>query len=217
MATTAVRLQTVRIPNDEQDREITAVLSRCWHSFCRTASRHLDNVADAEDAVQDALLSAYKHLDQFRGQARMSTWLTAIVVNSARMQLRKRLRYVHVALDEEDREYGNYPILEQLSASGPSPEEACRKSELAKQIVQLAQRLSPPLRKVFRLRELDGLSIRETADILGVAEGTVKARLARARSKLRDQMRKKLHGKQSGARLRSDPRMVVRTPYRTSS
>jgi len=179
---------------------MTAVLSRCWRSFCRTAFRYLDNAADAEDAVQDALLSAYKHLDQFRGQARMSTWLTAIVVNSARMELRKRLRCVHVALDEEGREHGDYPILEQLSARGQNPEEACRQSELAKQVVQFAEQLSPPLRRAFRLRELDGLSIRETANVLGVTEGTVKARLARARSKLRHQMREKLDRKRSDAR-----------------
>lgn len=213
MATIAVRLQTVQTPDDEKDQQLTAVLSRCWHSFCRTASRHLGNAADAEDAVQDALLSAYKHLDQFRGQARMSTWLTSIVINSARMELRKRLRHVHVALDEEDRENGNYSILEQLSAHGPSPEEACRKSELANQVVQLAGHLPPPLRKVFRLRELDGLSIRETANVLGVAEGTVKARLARARTKLRDQMREKLDRKQSGARTP----IPVRAPSMASS
>src|SRR5271170_5344315 len=65
----------------------------------RTAYRYLGNVADAEDAVQDALLSAYKHLDQFRGQAQMSTWLVAIVSNSARMQLRKRPRQIHMPLD----------------------------------------------------------------------------------------------------------------------
>jgi RNA polymerase sigma-70 factor (ECF subfamily) len=60
----------------------------------------LGNVADAEDAVQDALLAAYTHLDQFKGQSKMSTWLSAIVHNSARMQLRGRLRHAHIPLDE---------------------------------------------------------------------------------------------------------------------
>jgi RNA polymerase sigma factor (sigma-70 family) len=70
----------------------------------RTAFRLLGNAADAEDAVQDALVSAYTHLDQFRGQSRMSTWLTSIVLNSARMQLRRRLRHVHLAFDEHSGE-----------------------------------------------------------------------------------------------------------------
>src|ERR1700733_16089980 len=64
-------------------RETQDVFSRCRPSFYRTAYRQLNNAADAEDAVQDALLSAYKHLDQFKGQAQMSTWLTMIVMNCA--------------------------------------------------------------------------------------------------------------------------------------
>src|SRR3954469_23614056 len=85
---------------EEQSRQLQDVLSRSLPSFRRNALRYLSNTADAEDAVQDALLSAYKHLDQFRGQAQMSTWLNAIVSNCARMQLRKRPRAIHLSLDE---------------------------------------------------------------------------------------------------------------------
>src|ERR1700689_3100500 len=83
-----------------QEREMAETLSRYLPSFHRHAFRYLGNVADAEDAVQDALLSASKHIGQFRGEARLSTWLTAIVINSARMQLRRRPRQAHVSLDE---------------------------------------------------------------------------------------------------------------------
>ncbi len=75
---------------EKQTRELQDVLSRHLPLFYGRAYRHLGNAADAEDAVQDALLSAYKHLDQFKGQAQMSTWLTAIVTNCARMYLRRR-------------------------------------------------------------------------------------------------------------------------------
>jgi RNA polymerase sigma-70 factor (ECF subfamily) len=75
---------------ENETREMQDVFSRCRLSFHRAAYRQLGNAADAEDAVQDALLAAYKHLDQFKEQAQMSTWLTAIVINCARMQLRKR-------------------------------------------------------------------------------------------------------------------------------
>jgi len=93
--------QRVDLPIDEKgNREMQDVLSRSLPSFYRKAYRQLGNAADAEDAVQDALLSAYKHLDQFKGQAQMSTWLTAIVINSARMQLRRRPRQIHLSLDE---------------------------------------------------------------------------------------------------------------------
>src|SRR5271155_3407070 len=96
----------------------------------RTAYRYLGNVADAEDAVQDALLSAYKHLDQFKGQAQMSTWLTAIVTNSARMQLRRRLRQIHLSLDERFAEDEGNPLADRLAHHGPSPEDECQNSEL---------------------------------------------------------------------------------------
>jgi RNA polymerase sigma-70 factor, ECF subfamily len=181
-----------RSPYDEQQRGIDDDLLRYWPSFYRTAFRYLGNAADAEDAVQDALLSAHKHLGQFRGQARISTWLTAIVINSARMQLRKRPRQSQVPLDEHHPDHEGLALSELLPDRSPSPEELCRRSELAENVLQLAGQLSPTLRRTFQLRHLDGLSTRETADVLGVAEGTVKAQLARARAKLRLLMRKSL-------------------------
>ena len=77
--------------------QMLAVLSQGLPSLYRCAYRLLGNKDDAEDAVQDALLAALKHLNQFRGEAQFSTWLTAIVINSVRMHLRKRLRYTHVS------------------------------------------------------------------------------------------------------------------------
>jgi RNA polymerase sigma-70 factor (ECF subfamily) len=174
-------------------REMDEVLSRCLPSFHRQAYRYVGNMADAEDAVQDALTAAFKHLDQFRGQAQMSTWLTTIVVNCARMQLRRRLRYAHLSLDEKVGDEEQYSLSEQLSDCAPSPEDECRRSELRGYMLRFVTQLSPPLRKAFQLRELDGLSTRETAHILGVPDGTVKAQLARARAKLKRLMRKALH------------------------
>src|ERR1700684_2087285 len=99
------------------------VVSRYLPMFYKKAFRFLGNVPDAEDAVQDALLSAYKHLGQFRGQAQLSTWLTTIVTNAARMQLRRR-RGSYLSLDEEQGEDG-LTFSEQLPDSRPSPEEVC--------------------------------------------------------------------------------------------
>ncbi len=122
--------QRVDLPIDEKgNREMQDVLSRSLPSFYRKAYRQLGNAADAEDAVQDALLSAYKHLDQFKGQAQMSTWLIAIVINSARMQLRRRPRQIHLSLDWR-----------------PSPEDKYQRSELRECLMQLLSELSPPLR-----------------------------------------------------------------------
>jgi RNA polymerase sigma-70 factor (ECF subfamily) len=152
----------------------------------------LGNAADAEDAVQDALLAAYKHLDQFKGRSQMSTWLTAIVHNSARMQLRARLRHLHVSLDESIAKDSEHSVSDRLADDGPTPEDEYRRAELDKRLRHLTTQLSPVLLKTFQLRDIEGLSIRETAKILGIPNGTVKAQLARAHKRLKLLMRRTL-------------------------
>lgn len=172
-------------------QELRSIVSTRLPALYRSAYRLLGNAADAEDAVQDALLAAFKHLDQFQGRSQMSTWLTTIVQNSARMKLRTRLRHTHVSLDESPGEgTERVSLLDCLADGGPSPEEECRQSELHKRLRHLTTQLSPTLLKTFQLRDVEGLSIRETAQILGVPNGTVKAQLARARKKLKQLMRR---------------------------
>jgi RNA polymerase sigma-70 factor (ECF subfamily) len=149
--------------------------------FYKRAFRFLGNMPDAEDAVQDALLSAYKHLGEFRGQAQLSTWLTTIVTNAALMKLRRRDSYL--SLDEERGEDG-LTLSERLPDSKPSPEEVCSTAEARNRLVEGVQRLSPKLRRAFQLRDMEGLTTKEAALVLGVPHGTVKAQLARARAKL---------------------------------
>jgi len=180
---------------EEQSRQLQDVLSRSLPSFRRNAFRYLSNTADAEDAVQDALLSAYKHLDQFRGHAKMSTWLNAIVSNCARMQLRKRPRAIHLSLDEPLGDEQEFSLSEMLADRTPNPEDECKQSELRARLMQFVEQLSPSMRTAFQLRELDGLTTSEAAQVLGLAEGTVKAQLARARTKLTKLMRRALDPK----------------------
>jgi RNA polymerase sigma-70 factor (ECF subfamily) len=153
----------------------------------------LGNKDDAEDAVQDALLAAFKHLNQFRGQAQLSTWLTAIVINCARMQLRKRSRHLHVSLDSRIGEEQEYSLSDILVDCRPNPEDEYHKSWLNARLKESAARLSPTLRRTFHLRYVDHLSVCETARVLGVPIGTVKAQTARARAKLLKVMRGLLH------------------------
>jgi len=165
-------------------QELTNIFVDRWQSLYRIAMRQLENRADAEDAVQDAFLSAYTHLDQFKGQARMSTWLTTIVINSARMKLRRRPRQVHVALSDQSQDHDSV-VLEMLRDRRPNPEEASQSNELAERAQRFSILISPTLRRTFQLRAVNGLSIRDTAKILGVPNGTVKAQTARARGKLK--------------------------------
>jgi RNA polymerase sigma-70 factor, ECF subfamily len=173
----------VPVPEKEAG-ELQDVFSRYLPLLYRTAYRYLGNSADAEDAVQDALLSAYKHRNQFRGQAQISTWLVAIVVNCARMQLRRRPRQIHYSLDERFGEEQEYSLPELLADRGPSPEEEYRKAEMRDRLLQFAEELSPPLRRAFQLRDVDGLTTSEAGQILGVVDGTVKSQVARARARL---------------------------------
>jgi RNA polymerase sigma-70 factor, ECF subfamily len=177
------------IPSKEgAAQQLEQILAGGLPSLYRRAYRILGNAADAEDAVQDALLAAYTHLDQFRGQAQISTWLTTIVLNCARLQLRRRLRHVQVSLDEFTADLQPVSVSERLADHRPNPEDECTESELNARLTRLHRYLSPTLRRTFQLRDVDGLSIRETARILGVPTGTVKAQSARARKRLKELM-----------------------------
>jgi RNA polymerase sigma-70 factor, ECF subfamily len=173
-------------------QQLEQILTGGLPPLYRRAYRILGNVADAEDALQDALLAAYTHLHQFRGQARISTWITAILLNSARMQLRRRLRHVHVALEESTEELQPVSLPERLADHRPDPEDEFIESELKTRLSDLHTQLSPTLRRTFQLRDVEGRSIRETARILGVPIGTVKAQSARARKRLKELMRHSL-------------------------
>ncbi len=173
--------------------QMLPVLSHGLQSLYRYAYRLLGNKPHAEDAVQDALLAAYNHLNQFRGEAQLSTWLTAIVINCARMHLRKRSRYIHVSLDSRIGEEQEYPLSDTLMDHRPNPEDECHRSTLIARLMKSAAQLSPTLRKTFHLRFVDNLSIGETARVLGVPIGTVKAQTARAKAKLQKLVRGALH------------------------
>src|SRR5260370_30917055 len=120
--------------------------------FCKRAFRFLRTAPDGEDGVQDALLSAYRHLGQFRGQAQLSTWLMTIVTNAARMQLRRR-HSGYFSLDQEQGEEG-LTFSERLADSKPSPEEVCSTVEARNRLVDGGQRPSPKLRKTLPLPDL---------------------------------------------------------------
>lgn len=177
-------------PRPEDIQELSMIVTHRLHYFQRIAMRHLGNVHDAEDAVQDALLSASKHLGQFRGQAQMTTWLTTIVINSTRMKARARLQQAYIPIDsyDPDREYT--PLADRLSDRRPGPEALYRERELKDKVERLSQCLSPALRETFRLRTLDELNTRETAAVLGVNETVVKVRSSRARVQLRRMLQK---------------------------
>jgi RNA polymerase sigma-70 factor, ECF subfamily len=174
----------VRI-REESIGELEAAVSQNLSFFYKRAYRYVGDLHDAEDAVQDAFLSAYKHLDQFKGTAKMTTWLTSIVTNSALTQLRRKPRHPHMSMDEKIGDAQDLCVSDTLADIRPNPEDDCVRSDLRRHIMLFAAELSPALRRAIELRDLEGLTMSEGARILGVAEGTFKSQVSRARSKLK--------------------------------
>jgi len=168
-----------------KQEELQDAVSRCLPSLHRRAYRYLGNFHDAEDAVQDALLSACKHLDQFKGDAKMTTWLTSIVTNSALTLIRRRPRQPHSSLDEPLAQGQEQAVSERLVDVRLSPEDECAKTELHERLGHFVAQLSPTFRQAIQLRDFDELTTSEAAQLLGVQETTIKTRVSRARSELK--------------------------------
>jgi RNA polymerase sigma-70 factor (ECF subfamily) len=194
---------------------LTAVLSRYSPVLYRIAFRKLGNAEDAEDALQDALLSAFKNMDQFRGQAQLSTWLASIVLNSARMLLRRRLNRNMVSLDE-NHEVGHPVWADKLEDSRPDAEEAFRRTQTHETLEQLAEKLSPGTRLAFRLRVFEGLSTCEAAAALGIPLATMKARFFRARRQVTTLMRNAVNSPRN-AKAHGDGRPPQKPSYGRAS
>jgi RNA polymerase sigma-70 factor (ECF subfamily) len=165
--------------------ELKDAVSRNLPVFYRRAYRYVGDPHDAEDAVQDALLSAFRHLDQFKGTAKMTTWLTSIVTNSALTQLRRRPRQAHISVEEQIGDQQDRSVADTLRDRKADPEGECIESDLRTHLTELVMELSPALRRVIQLRDFDGLTTSEAARLLGWSDATVKAQLSRARSKLK--------------------------------
>jgi RNA polymerase sigma factor (sigma-70 family) len=147
-----------------------------------TLYRITKNWQDAEDALQEALMKAFLHLDSFQGKASFSTWFTSIAVNSALMILRKRRNVVEIALDKGD-EWGTYP--EFFKDYRDNPEQCFERQQLSDLIRSGILQLPPDLRKVVELQHSKDLSNKEIARCLGISLAATKSRLLRARKALR--------------------------------
>ena len=153
----------------------------------RLALRMLGNPQEAEDVLQETFLNAFRHMDQFEGRSQLSTWLYRIAANQALMRLRKNEPDM-VSVDEPVQVDGDEPMPRQLKDWCCLPEAEFMTSEAQAQLDQAIRELSSALRAAFILRDLQGLSTRETAEILEISESAVKTRLLRARWELRDKL-----------------------------
>ncbi len=146
----------------------------------RVIHRIMRNREDAEDAMQDCLLNAFVHLKDFDGRSRFATWLTRIAINAAFMKLRKNRGAREVPIDEPNP--SSEPIAQRaFRYDAPDPEENCSLRERKRIVKSAISGLRPRARNVVELIHLQEHSIRETAQILGISTGAVKARMFQAK------------------------------------
>ena len=165
-------------------RLVDAYSQRVYHA----ALKILDSPQDAEDVLQETFIKAMRALPNFQGRSSLSTWLYRIAVNEALMLLRKR-KPEALSMDvpaEDEGEELDEPL--QIVDWCCLPESEFLSAEFRNELERAMQQLSPTLRVVFVLRDLEGLSIEESAAALGVSQQVIKTRLLRARLKLREEL-----------------------------
>ncbi len=157
----------------------------------KMAVSFMKNEADAEDVAQESFLKAFRKLADFRGQAKFSTWLISITLNEARARLRRQGVLRIVSLDEKPEDNG--PITPALLRDWREvPSEALERKEIRKLLEEAIAGLSPIYREVLLLRDVEELSIEETAKELTITTGTVKVRLHRARLMMQKELAPRL-------------------------
>ncbi len=160
------------------ERQFTEIVEQYSDLAYSVAFRMLRNAEDAEDAVQEAYISAFKALPRFKGQSKLSTWLYRIVVNACLMKIRKdksRAKYL------SEKEYDDAIVYDWKN----DPEEAAVNSELRSTLESGLDLLSPDLRVAVVLRDIQGLSTEEASEALAISVASLKSRLHRARILLR--------------------------------
>lgn len=169
----------------EGETALFEVLMRRYNQrLFRVARAILRDETEAEDVMQQAYVNGYTHLDQFEERARFGTWLTRIAVNEALARLRRRGRLEEVdAMPEWDE-----GAMDVLRSTALNPEEQALRREVRAVLESAFEAIPEIYRSVFMLREVEGLSTAEAAECLGLSEDTVKTRLHRARSLLRQEL-----------------------------
>ena len=145
------------------------------------------NEADAEECVQEAILKAFKAIGNFRGESKFSTWIIQIVINEARMRIRKDRKHLYDSIDEplKGDEDGDY-VPRDFADWREIPSDTLQNAQLREALKKALAGLSPKYRQVVILRDIEHMNIAETATALGITEAAVKTRLLRARLIMRD-------------------------------
>jgi len=167
--------------------ELTKMVNIHTDQIYRVALRMLNNESEAEDVLQETFIKAINSIEKFEGRSNLSTWLYRIAVNESLMHIRKRKPEVAVLHDDEDEDAEGISV-SQIVDWCCLPESEFMSSETREILDNAIHELPENLRSVFILRDIEGLSIAETAQTLDLTETNVKTRLLRARMKLREEL-----------------------------
>ncbi len=168
-----------------------AIMQKHNRRIYRIARTILRNDADAEDAVQDAYVAAFANLASYRGESTLATWLSRIVMNEALGRLRRKRATVDLAALERQRseaEIVQFP----LSTLNDNPEQTMAQRQILQLVEQATDNLPEAFRLVFVTRVIEGMSVEETSELLGIKPETIKTRLHRARQLVRDQLEEEI-------------------------
>lgn len=152
------------------------------------AYRILGQAQDAEDVVQQTFLSLIEHIDTFRGESAVATWVLRIATNFALKILRKKRGLPTVPFGEQDESFDTVPHPDYIAQWREAPDSLVERAELRELLDRAIAELEDKFRVVFVLRDIEGLSTEETADVLGLSISNVKVRLLRARMQLRERL-----------------------------
>ena len=192
-------VQLCRLVVQRDPHAVRLITSRNNQRLYRAAWSVLKHRAEAEEAVQDGYLKAFAAMDSFAGTSSLSTWLTRIVINEALERRRKAERRTRLLHERAVTDIDDYrERLMEGSERPPSPEAETMRTQVARVLERAIGKLPENFRMVFVLREVEGLSVEETATVLEIREETVKTRLLRARRRLQQELdpelREALHG-----------------------
>lgn len=151
----------------------------------RTARALLRNEAEAEDVVQETFVRAFRHLDEFEGRSSVATWLTRIALNEALARVKRARRFESADNDQEGRTL-------RVESSRPGPEEETAARELRAVLTAAVDALPDELRSIFVMREVEGMSTLEAAEVLQISSEAARVRLHRARAELQRSVEKRL-------------------------
>ena len=152
----------------------------------RLAVGLLENEAEAEEVVQEAFMRLFERLDQFEGRSKLGTWLYRVAYNLCQDRLRKRRPVSHLAMDVDDDETMPVPTI--FVDWSQVPERYLTEAEITRELDRAIATLPPRLKAVFLLRDIEGLSTKECAEMLEISESATKVRLHRARLLLRERL-----------------------------